>query len=183
MRTLLSYVLVGTGLFCAGAAVFIVAAAEAHQPPRTRHWTESGYHKPDAEVILPPGAVAKMHFDRLNRDVFVWGDENASNFAKGPVWLRLTQSFASIGNTVVAGHRDTHFLFLKDAKVGDVFEVDENATHLTFRITSIRIVPQTDRALLAPAAEKTVTLVTCYPFYTIGRANHRMILRAELINQ
>lgn len=182
-NAVLSYVLLGAGLVCTGTAIFIVVGAETHQSPLVREWTEPGFQSAGDRVICPPGAVARLRFGRQHRDVFVWGDEHPDHIAKGPVWLRLTRSFASTGNTVVAGHRDTHFRFLKDVKVGDTFDVDQDAMHLTFRISMIRIVTPADRALLAPTAEKTVTLVTCYPFYVVGRADRRMIVRAELVTE
>ena len=181
MKGLLAYVFVVTGIFCAGTAIFIVVGAEAHQSGMVRQWTEPDFNPSASRVLLPPGAVAKLHFKRQERDVFVWGDEDAGHLKKGPVWLRQTRSFASPGNTVVAGHRDTHFRFLKDAKVGDVFEVDQDTGSLSFRISMIQIVFPMDRALLAPTAEKAVTLVTCYPFHFVGRANRRLIIRAELV--
>lgn len=180
MKSLLSYSLVVVGLLCVGKALFIVAEAEAHQSGVLRAFSE-----PDSgragEPKLPPGAIARMRFPRLYREVNLWADADPDNLKKGPVWLHLTESFASTGNTVVAGHRDTHFRFLKDAKVGDIFEVEQDTLHYTFRISSIRIVGPTDRALLAPTETKTVTLVTCYPFHVVGRANRRMIVRAELV--
>ena len=182
-KALLSYVLLGAGLLCTGTAIFIVVRAESHQSALVRQWTEPDFQPVADQVIWPPGAVAILHFGRQHRDVFVWGDEHPDHLAKGPVWLRQTRGFAASGNTVIAGHRDTHFRFLKDARVGDRFDVVQDSLHLTFRIVMIRIVLPTDRALLAPTPKKTVTLVTCYPFYAIGRADRRMIVRAELVTE
>lgn len=183
VRKALSYVLLGAGVFCVGTAVLIVARAESHQSSLVRQWTEPDFPPGGDHLILPQGAVARLHFGRQQRDVFVWDDERPDHLAKGPVWLRPSRGFASLGNTVVAGHRDTHFLFLKDARVGDLFDVDQGALHLTFRIAKIQIVTPADRSLLAPTPVKTVTLVTCYPFYAIGRADRRMIVRAELVTE
>jgi len=183
MRSLISYSLVAVGLLLAGKAALIVVSAEASQPSAvTTPWAEIAPNAANPPISLPPGVIARLRFPKLNRDVFVWGDEHPGNLAKGPVWLRQTRSFVSGGNTVIAGHRDTHFRFLKDAKVGDIFEVDQGGAHLTFRVSLIRIVRPTDRGLLAPTAQKAVTLVTCYPFYMVGRANRRMIIRAELVD-
>lgn len=181
MKALLSYSLLAAGLCCAATAVFIVVGAEAHQSSLVRRWTEPDFNPSLPDGAYPPGAVARLRFVRQHRDVFIWGDEDPGDAAKGPVWLHLTRGFDSPGNTVIAGHRDTHFRFLKDAKVGDVFEVDHDTARFSFRISSIQIVFPTDRALLAPTTGKTVTLVTCYPFYAVGRANRRMIIRADLL--
>jgi sortase (surface protein transpeptidase) len=36
--------------------------------------------------------------------------------------------------------------------------------------------------VLAPTATSSITLVTCYPFYFVGTAPQRYIVRAELAN-
>jgi sortase A len=182
MRRLLSYSLVAVGLLLVAKAAFIVVSAEASQPRAGVRWAEAHADDNHTPLTLPPGAVGRLRFRRLNRHVYVWGDEHPGNLAKGPVWLRQTRSFVSGGNTVIAGHRDTHFRLLKDARVGDIFEIQDDNARRAFRVSLIRIVRPTDRALLAPTAEKAVTLVTCYPFYMVGRANRRMIIRAELVD-
>lgn len=164
-----------------GWAASIVSTSWTDQPSASLPGLSTILRPAETRGAFPPGAVARLRFSRLGQEVYVWGDENPKHLTKGPVWLRQTRGFGSIGNTVVAGHRDTHFRFLKDAKLGDRFIVDQALGHNTFRIYDIQIVFPTDTALLAPTVEKTVTLVTCYPFYVIGRANRRLIIRAALV--
>jgi len=131
---------------------------------------------------LPSGVVGRMTFERQGREIYVFGDEDPSNLKRGPVWLRMTKPFGSQGNTVVAGHRDTHFRFLKDAQVGDRFLVETDSTREEYRITQIRVVNPAERSLLAPSKKQVLTLVTCYPFHLLGRATRRMIIRAEVVS-
>jgi LPXTG-site transpeptidase (sortase) family protein len=45
-------------------------------------------------------------------------------------------------------------------------------------VTDINIVPKEDASVLAPVDRKTLTLVTCYPFYHVGAAPQRFIVTA-----
>jgi len=90
-----------------------------------------------------------------------------------------TAGLDSAGNLGLAGHRDGFFRVLKDVKVGDTINVESLDGTTRYRITELLIVEPTDVYVLAPTATATVTLVTCYPFYFIGEAPQRYIVKAE----
>jgi len=46
---------------------------------------------------------------------------------------------------------------------------------------SARIVRPTDVGVLNPTGTEVLTLVTCYPFYFVGPAPNRFIVRAERV--
>lgn len=82
------------------------------------------------------------------------------------------------GNVAIAGHRDGFFRGLKDVALGDEVEVKTlTATH-SYVIDSIRIVSPGDVSVLDPTPDPSLTLVTCYPFYFVGDAPQRYIVRA-----
>lgn len=83
------------------------------------------------------------------------------------------------GNVGIAGHRDSYFRGLKDIAAGDRLELETLAGKREYRVTSIRIVDPSEVQVLAPTAQPTLTLVTCYPFYFVGNAPQRLIVRAE----
>ncbi len=82
------------------------------------------------------------------------------------------------GNVGIAGHRDGFFRGLKDVVVGDRLEVVTRKGTETFRIDGIAIVAPEDVSVLDATADPSVTLVTCYPFYFVGHAPQRYIVRA-----
>jgi sortase A len=41
------------------------------------------------------------------------------------------------------------------------------------------VVPPTDIDVLQPSSEPTLTLITCFPFYYVGSAPNRFIVRAR----
>jgi sortase A len=49
-------------------------------------------------------------------------------------------------------------------------------------VESLKIVDPTDVSVLDPADEALLTLVTCYPFYFVGDAPKRFIVRAVAEN-
>jgi sortase A len=68
---------------------------------------------------------------------------------------------------------------LKDVVAGDSIEVETPAGTDTYRVTRTWIVDPTDVSVLDPTGTRALTLVTCYPFYYVGPAPKRFIVRAE----
>jgi len=85
------------------------------------------------------------------------------------------------GNVGIAGHRDGFFRGLKDVTAGDVIEVETLSQRLRYRIQSLTIVSPQSVDVLEPTAEPALTLVTCYPFYYVGSAPQRFIVRARQV--
>jgi Malic enzyme, N-terminal domain/Malic enzyme, NAD binding domain/Sortase domain len=50
-----------------------------------------------------------------------------------------------------------------------------------YRVVSTKVVRPSDVAVLDPGGNEILTLVTCYPFYFIGSAPNRFIVRAERV--
>lgn len=136
----------------------------------------------EGQEVFPAGSTAKLICRRLSRELFVFAaDERDLNLLRGPVWLPQSAPLGSAGNAVVAAHRDTHFRFLKDLKRNDVIEMKTAAGTYRYAVTEFRIVDPTNRILLRPQSEALLTLVTCYPFYYLGSAPKRYIVRARRV--
>jgi len=85
------------------------------------------------------------------------------------------------GNIGLAGHRDTFFLPLRNVRKSDIITLTTSAGEYRYRVVSTRIVSPNDVAVLDPNGSEILTLVTCYPFYFIGSAPDRFIVRAERV--
>ena len=85
------------------------------------------------------------------------------------------------GNLGVAGHRDGFFRVLKDLSPGAVIEVQTPERVHRYRVVSIDVVEKEDRRLLADTDDPTITLVTCHPFYYLGDAPRRFIVRGAYL--
>lgn len=84
------------------------------------------------------------------------------------------------GNIGISGHRDGYFRVLKDVQRGDLISLKTLEGEKHFRIHATDIVAISDEKLLRDTDDQTVTLVTCYPFYFVGHAPKRFIVRASL---
>ena len=85
------------------------------------------------------------------------------------------------GNLGIAGHRDGFFRGLEDVSIGDEIELEHRGATLRYLIEDLSIVGPNDVDVLAPTPNRVITLVTCYPFYYVGSAPQRYIVRAELM--
>jgi sortase A len=85
------------------------------------------------------------------------------------------------GNVALAGHRDTFFRALRNIRKND--SIDVQTGHGTYRylVESTEIVGPRDVAVLKASGGETLTLVTCYPFYYVGSAPKRFIVRAAQV--
>jgi len=86
-------------------------------------------------------------------------------------------------NLGIAGHRDGFFRVLKDIKQGDTIDIERPGGDDVYTVDSITIVSPSDVAVLAPGTKPTLTLVTCYPFYFVGDAPSRYIVKASLTSR
>jgi sortase A len=83
------------------------------------------------------------------------------------------------GNVGVAAHRDNLFRGLKDIRRDDSITLTTLDNTYVYRVVSTGVVDPTDVSVLdASVDEKILTLVTCYPFYFVGHAPQRFIVRA-----
>lgn len=96
---------------------------------------------------------------------------------RGVGWIEGTAAVDERGNLGLAGHRDGFFRVLKDVEIGDTIEVQSLDGVTRYRITEFLIVAPEDVYVLEPTDTATLTLVTCYPFYFIGEAPQRYIVK------
>jgi len=83
------------------------------------------------------------------------------------------------GNSVFAGHRDTHFRALRNVRIGDQFRLRTPRGVFEYLVADKLIVSPEDVSVLAGGSERRLTLVTCYPFSYIGKAPQRFIVIAD----
>ena len=106
-------------------------------------------------------------------------DETTLNRAVGHI--EDTALPGANGNSGIAGHRDGFFRPLKDIVVGDAIELETVPRHKEiYRVERTWIVDPEDVSVIDPTPARSLTLVTCYPFYFIGSAPKRFIVRAVL---
>ena len=86
-----------------------------------------------------------------------------------------------VGNVALAGHRDTFFRGLRNVQKNDAIELETGNGTYRYVVQSTKIVSPRDVDVLAASGGETLTLVTCYPFYYIGSAPKRFIVKATQV--
>ncbi len=84
------------------------------------------------------------------------------------------------GNVGLAGHRDSFFRSLKDIALDDQIVLRTPTSTYFYKVDNISVVAPDDTYVLKPSDQPNLTLVTCYPFYFIGNAPERFVVRARL---
>lgn len=85
------------------------------------------------------------------------------------------------GNIVLAAHRDTFFRGLRKIRKDDEIVMTTLDGSYHYLVDSTQVVDPDDIKVLAPTPDDFLTLVTCYPFYFVGPAPKRFIVRARRI--
>lgn len=134
-----------------------------------------------AEAIASPGVPrGVLRVPGLEMAVPIYAGTSEINLNRGAAHIEGTAALAAHGNIGIAAHRDGFFRKLKDIAIdADIF-LDVGSRSLRYRVVEIGVVMPTETHVLAPTAVPSITLVTCYPFYFLGDAPQRYIVRAEL---
>ena len=122
-------------------------------------------------------AIAVLRAPKLGIEVPVFDGTDELVLNRGVGRIAGTARPGQPGNIGIAGHRDGFFRALKDIAVGDSVTLDRGADVTSYVVESIKTVTPTDVTVLAQSATPALTLVTCYPFYFVGDAPRRYIVR------
>jgi sortase A len=98
-------------------------------------------------------------------DLIVLEGGSGRTLAFAPGHLSASVLPGETGNTIIAGHRDTHFQFLQYMKKGEsiLFETTAGKKHL-YQVTGIDVVDSRRGSLVLDTDTPMLSLVTCYPF-------------------
>ena len=177
---LVANLLVGAGaLLMAGPAMRVVTGIRAQAggvPPVSESRPLHVRRPADGE------AMGRLEIPRLGLDLVVFEGVSDSSLRKGPGHLPASAWPDAGGNCVIAGHRDSFFRRLADARRDDLVRFHGPAGTATYRLGRHRIVKPEDVSAVAPTRDARLTLITCYPFSWTGSAPYRLIWEAERIS-
>jgi sortase A len=123
--------------------------------------------------------IGRLEIPRLQLSVVVLEGTDQWTLNQGAGHIEGT-SMPGTGNFGVAAHRDSFFRSLKDISSNDTILITTPSGSYRYRVETTRIVEPADTAVLHASDSPTLTLVTCYPFYYLGHAPKRFIVRAAL---
>jgi sortase A len=128
-----------------------------------------------------PAPLAVLRIPKIGLEVPVLPGTDDRTLDRGLGHIEDTARPGTDGNAGIAGHRDGFFRGLKDIAAGDVIELDTIQGKDTYRVERTWVVEPEDVSVLDPTPTRSLTLVTCYPFYFVGSAPRRFIVRASRV--
>jgi sortase A len=127
------------------------------------------------------GLIGRMEISRLGLSAVVVEGIDKRTLRRAVGHIPGTALPGQSGNVGIAGHRDTFFRPLQDVQVDDIITMTTRWGEYRYRVVSSRVVNPDDVAVLHPTSNEVLTLVTCHPFYFVGPAPNRFIVRAERV--
>ena len=156
--------------------------ADLPQPRKTEYssWGDQRTKLYQATFGKPVDSLALLRIPALDLEVPVLEGTDEVTLNRGVGRIAGTSLPGQGGNIGIAGHRDGFFRSLKDIRTGDAIELATTSGTDVFVVDQIRITNPADVSVLRPRAKRSLTLVTCYPFYFVGPAPNRYIVEASL---
>jgi len=183
-RAVPAIALLALGLGCLGQAGWIHAKAALAQVlvdrafERARQGVSQARPWPWADT----SPVARIRLAGAARPLVVLSGASGRNLAFGPAHDQASVLPGEPGNSIVAGHRDTHFRALAALRTGDRIDVERaDGRRLAFTVTALEIVDSRRARIPLDADTPRLTLVTCYPFDALDPGGPlRFVVTAEL---
>jgi sortase A len=138
--------------------------------------------QPPAPAAPEGSVIGRIEIPRVGVSALVLEGVAGSTLRRGVGHIPGTALPRRLGNVGLAGHRDSVFRGLKDIRKGDLvtFEILEGTYR--YEVDWAQVVDPQDAGVLAASGRAELTLVTCYPFYFVGAAPERFIVRAHLLD-
>jgi len=151
---------------------------------RTSSSTRSSSTSSSAPSGLARGTpLAELSISRVGLSAVVLHGSDAHTLRLGLGHIENTPLPGESGNVAIAGHRDSFFRPLRNVQVGDDILLDTPEARVHYRVSSVRVVSSSEVSVIAPTRDATLTLVTCYPFWFIGQAPDRFVVRATRVEE
>jgi len=173
------------GFWQFGQGAYIPAKAWVAQELMQRAWirASAGREQPVPWPWADTWPVARLSAKSGDVDLIVLAGGSGRTLAFGPGHLSASVLPGEIGNSVIAGHRDTHFSFLRDIEIGEslLVEMTGGRRHL-YKVIGIDVVDSRRGSLLLDTDVPMLSLVTCYPFdgSDVG-GSLRFVVTAEML--
>ena len=174
---------IGFSIFAYGA--YIPAKAVLAQYLINDAWNDSlrtgEIHKPWEWADMHP--VMKLSSSKHDQSFIVLSGDKGNSLAFAPGYNINSFMPHQGGTTVISAHRDTHFRFLEEVVMSDIFELtDESNRTASYVVTEIKIIDSTKQDISIHSDQDELKLVTCFPFDGIVAGGPlRYVVTAKLI--
>jgi sortase A len=166
---------VGIAVACFAEVAWIRGKAFMAQLLIARAWgqAQNGIRAPKPWPWADTTPIAKLELPSHStgseaRELMVLDGASGRNLAFGPAHDPASVRPGMRGNSVIEGHRDTHFQLLRQVRVGDRLRIQGlDRRWMSFAVVDVRVVDSRRFRIALDADVSRLTLVTCYPFDAI----------------
>jgi sortase A len=160
-------------------------ASQAHHPSAAETDALASFQKkepePEPEPLSEGELIGRIEIPGIGVSAMILEGVGHRTLRRGVGHIPGTPLPRWDGNVGLAAHRDSFFRGLKDISKNDIITLKTLHGTFQYRVESTEIVRPEDTHVLEDTDEPTLTLVTCYPFYYVGSAPKRFIVRAERV--
>jgi sortase A len=166
-----------------GYGAFVVADAWFFQRRESSHFERLREQRVGIPVALTgqTGVLGRLTIERLGLSVMVTEGDSQRTLRRAVGHIPGTALPGQNGNIVLTGHRDTFFRPLRNIRLDDIVTLSTLQGDYRYRVRSTQVVSPDNMSVLNPGRSEILTLITCHPFYFVGAAPNRFIVRAERI--
>ncbi len=127
-------------------------------------------------------AIGRIEIPRIGISVIVLEGDDQRTLRSGAGHIPGTALPGEEGNVAIAAHRNTFFRPLRNIRKNDVILLSSVESTSLYRVESTEVVEPSHTEVLDNTDTPTLTLITCYPFFYVGAAPNRFIVRARRIS-
>jgi len=176
------YLFLAGGTFQLGYATYVVLDAQAYQAIEKSRF-DAMRPAQGPRVLAEGDVIGEMKISRLALETILVQGESPKVLRRAVGHIPETALPGEPGDVALAGHRDSFFRPLRNIQPGDAISIKTLDGEFEYQVEWTRVVLPSDVRVLAPSSENTLTLVTCFPFYYVGPAPKRFIVRARQIGR
>lgn len=173
------------GLLALGYCAFVFADAQWFQRQEEERFEslllDVDSAAPVVPAIGPDGLIGRIEIARLDVSVVVVEGTGSRALRRAAGHIAGTSLPGQPGNVGISAHRDTFFRPLRNVQRDDIVTLTTLHGEFRYRVISTQVVDPEDVSVLRPDGGEVLTLVTCYPFYFVGPAPSRFVVRAERV--
>lgn len=174
------YLFLAFGVVALAYAGYVFADAHRYQAfEKSRFENVSRSEGP--HPVMDGGVIGEMDVPRLGLETMVVQGDSARILRRAVGHMPETPLPWESGNVALAGHRDSFFRPLRNIRSGDAITLKTVNGDFQYEVESTEVVPASDVHVLDASSGRTLTLVTCFPFYYVGSAPNRFVVRARAV--
>jgi sortase A len=134
-------------------------------------------HKPWSWADTYP--IFEMKIPRLNQSNYILAGSSGRNLAFSVTHMSQSGLLGENKTMVLSGHRDSHFSYLENLKVGDKIIIQDTDNTIIYKMTKARVIDSSKHEI-SILNKNELLLTSCYPFDTLSAGgNLRYVVYAS----